>query len=206
MNSNYFIADTHFGHANIIKYCNRPFSSVDEHDECLIKNWNSVVKQGDNVYHLGDYGLLPENRALEIRRRLNGTIFFIEGNHDKTAAKLRNSLGMFGWYDKVRSVRAEGFEYFLSHYSHRVWNKSHHGVVHLYGHSHNTLPDDPKAHSMDVGIDATAARLSNLPSGRTPDLGTTKADDYRPISVAEVQKFMAKKEWQPIDHHGRVDA
>jgi calcineurin-like phosphoesterase family protein len=199
----YVVADSHFGHANIIKYCNRPFSSADEHDECLIKNWNAVVKQEDHIYHLGDYGLLPEVRALHIRRRLNGTIFFIEGNHDKTASKLRNVPGVFGWYDKVRSIRVDADEYFLSHYAHRVWNKSHHGVVHLYGHSHNTLPDDPNAHSMDVGIDATAARLAGLPSGRTPDLGTTKADDYRPISIEEVKAFMKTKIWQPVDHHGR---
>ena len=50
----YFIADTHFNHANIIKYCNRPFKNTDEMNKYIIRKWNSVVKERDTVYHLGD--------------------------------------------------------------------------------------------------------------------------------------------------------
>ena len=50
----YFIADTHFNHANIIKYCNRPFKNTDEMNKYIIRKWNSVVKETDTVYHLGD--------------------------------------------------------------------------------------------------------------------------------------------------------
>lgn len=202
MSNTFAIADSHFSHSNILKYCNRPFSNAEEHDEQLIKNWNELVKPGDNVYHLGDFGLLPEPRAREIRRRLNGNIFFIEGNHDKTTFKIKDT---FIWYHQVRMVKVDGVDFWLSHYSHRVWPRSHHGVIHLYGHSHNTLPDDPNARSMDVGIDATAARLAGLPSGKTPDLGTTKKEDYRPVSVEEISAFMSKKIFKPIDHHGQKE-
>ena len=52
----YFIADTHFNHANIIKYCNRTFKNTHEMNEYIIQKWNSVVKKDDTVYHLGDVG------------------------------------------------------------------------------------------------------------------------------------------------------
>ena len=52
---NYYIADTHFGHENIMRHCNRPFTSVDEQDEILIKNWNNTVGKNDTVYIIGDF-------------------------------------------------------------------------------------------------------------------------------------------------------
>ncbi len=53
----FVIADTHFGHTNIIKYCNRPFSCTEDMDEALIKNWNETVSNNDVVLHLGDFGV-----------------------------------------------------------------------------------------------------------------------------------------------------
>lgn len=73
-------SDTHFNHANIIKYC--PFSSVEEMNETIIANWNKVVSQGDTVYHLGDFALGDKSLIPDFIRRLNGHISFIMGNHD----------------------------------------------------------------------------------------------------------------------------
>ena len=67
----FFIADTHFGHANVIKFCARPFASVEEMDETLIENWNAKVKGCDTVFVLGDMFYRCENVA-EILWRLSG--------------------------------------------------------------------------------------------------------------------------------------
>lgn len=48
MANTFFIADTHFNHSNIIKYCNRPFISSEDQTSKLIENWNSVVKDEDD--------------------------------------------------------------------------------------------------------------------------------------------------------------
>lgn len=78
----YFIADTHFNHENIIKYCNRPFKNAKEMNEYIVSKWNSAVAQNDIVYHLGDVGFGTTEELKEIVNRLNGTKILIRGNHD----------------------------------------------------------------------------------------------------------------------------
>ena len=78
----WFIGDTHWGHANILKYeaDYRPFKHIHEHDEALIENWNSVVKDEDTIFHLGDFCFGRKN--IHIAKRLNGKKRLIMGNHD----------------------------------------------------------------------------------------------------------------------------
>ena len=77
----YFTSDPHYWHANVIKLCNRPFASVEEMNDAMIKNWNSVVKPEDTVYCLGDFSLAL--RPAEIYTKiLNGTKYLVPGNHD----------------------------------------------------------------------------------------------------------------------------
>lgn len=77
----FFTSDHHFDHANILKYCERPFVSVEEMNSALIDNWNSVVNPGDQIYHLGDFSL--GIKSLNIVSKLNGRKFLVAGNHDK---------------------------------------------------------------------------------------------------------------------------
>ena len=81
----FLIADLHLGHANIIRYCSRPFlvSDVREMDHVLIKNWNYTISSLNRIYYLGDlrYGK-DALSALQYRRKLKGCITFIQGNHD----------------------------------------------------------------------------------------------------------------------------
>jgi calcineurin-like phosphoesterase family protein len=88
----FLTSDSHFGHRNIIKYCDRPFWSDKEVDpsdedvhnmnETMIENWNRVVSANDVIYHLGDFAFLSKEKLKELRKRLNGRIRLIMGNHD----------------------------------------------------------------------------------------------------------------------------
>lgn len=96
----WFISDTHFGHENIIKYENRPFTDTKEMDNFLIKNWNSVVKNGDKVFHLGDLVFKGDKiKSTELIVKLNGDITLIKGNHDNHSNNWYRDCGIKEVYD-----------------------------------------------------------------------------------------------------------
>lgn len=150
----FFISDTHFGHENILKYCDRPFKNAKEMDEVIIANWNSVVDRNDIVYHLGDFSFAEPT---QYTKRLNGNIILILGNHDKQsiiAQKRANSnkeIAPFAEMHKILEIKIGETPITLNHFAQRVWNKSHFNAYHLYGHSHGLLPAQGK--SFDVGVD-----------------------------------------------------
>lgn len=84
MTETFFIGDTHFGHRNILRFDaikpHRPFNSIEEHDEELVRRWNSVVSKGDTVWHLGDFAF--SSKAIAIAGRLKGMKRLVLGNHD----------------------------------------------------------------------------------------------------------------------------
>lgn len=88
----FFTSDTHFGHRNLLSakmHRPRPFSSIEEHDEALIRAWNAVVRPDDIVWHLGDFAYRCDlSYAAGIRARLNGRIRLIRGNHDDLGEQL----------------------------------------------------------------------------------------------------------------------
>jgi len=137
----YFTADEHFGHTNIIKYCNRPFNNAEEMDEQLIKNHNEVVGTDDTVYHVGDFTLKNKEYADKIINRLTGKHIFLMGSHDNWNKELPYVIELS--VDEIYVV--------MCHYAMRVWPRSHYDSVMLYGHSHGKLP--PQKNSHDVGVD-----------------------------------------------------
>lgn len=135
----YFTADQHFGHINIIKYCDRPFKHVDEMNDKIIANHNKVVHDKDVVYHLGDFTM--ERDAEKYIRRLNGTHKFIRGSHDYWNPDL----------PYIIELKIEDIYIVLCHYAMRSWPRSYHGSIQLYGHSHGQL--SPDKNQLDVGVD-----------------------------------------------------
>jgi calcineurin-like phosphoesterase family protein len=156
LNDIWLTADEHYNHDNIIKFCGRPFADVKEMKEAFIENHNKVVKPGDRVYHLGDmfWRTTTVTEAIEIVTRLNGQHYYIYGNHDEVFRKNPPVRNMFIWCRDAENLKVDGYPHiWLSHYAHRVWNGSHRGAYHLYGHTHNALPQDGSL-SFDVGVDA----------------------------------------------------
>ncbi len=79
----WFTADAHFGHANIIRYCDRPYRSVEAMRSGLVRRWNAVVGESDRVFVLGDFALGRVEETLGVLKELNGVKELLVGNHDR---------------------------------------------------------------------------------------------------------------------------
>jgi hypothetical protein len=152
-NKNYwFSSDFHIGHTNILKYDNRPFSSIEEHDATLLKRYNNLVDAKDDFYFLGDFALgCHPNKVYATISQMNGNKFFIKGNHDrKETVKAYEKYGTF--LNGYAEIEIERQRIILCHYPLRCWNGSNKNSIHLYGHCHGSIEKFPNGKSMDVGI------------------------------------------------------
>jgi calcineurin-like phosphoesterase family protein len=188
--------DTYNDHGKI-RWTSKNISNLraEEMTECLINDWNKVVTDNDTVYHAGDFSFGDPTNIL---RRLNGQIVLIPGNHDKhildycynhrNSDKIRVMGGLPVRGDKVFTIGeivVDGIQISISHFAQRVWNKSHFGAIHVYGHSHGSLPESDDSLSMDIGVDAHYKRFGN----------------YSPFTIKEIMSVMAKRKFVAIDHH-----
>lgn len=89
----YLTSDEHFDHENIIKYCNRPFSSVAEMNDRMVSEWNNIVMMNDTVYVIGDFALTSIERIYHFCKILNGRKILIKGNHDRHTIKKYKEAG-----------------------------------------------------------------------------------------------------------------
>lgn len=182
----FFISDTHFGHANIIKYCNRPFRDVIGMREQMIRNWNKKVPVDATVFHCGDFAFADKEEVADILNRLNGRIVLIRGNHDQEHDQKKYQwLHLFEEvHDLLRIVVLDHSQSItLCHYPMLVWDRSHQGAWMLHGHCHGTLHNAP---------------------GLILDMGVDCSPHYEPWSFAEVKQLMAKKRQEIVDGHGNI--
>jgi calcineurin-like phosphoesterase family protein len=164
-----FTADPHLGHANIIKYCNRPFTP-DEMDDMLIGRFNERVSDEDTVYILGDFTLGGPQLAARYFARLNGHIFVVPSlDHDQRWVR-KAMVSKCGAEVMVLPALVEIEHELLGratlcHYPMASWPRSHYGTWHLHGHSHGTMgvsnasadrvlpPGSHRGMRVDVGVD-----------------------------------------------------
>lgn len=158
-------ADLHLGHANIIKFLNRPFRDasgkldVDAMDHALIANWNnSGIGDDHDVFIVGDFANKCHPRKLNSYfHALKGRKHLVSGNHDK-----KPTLTL-PWASPVEAIReiVIGEQYvILCHYALRTWHRIGKGALHCFGHSHGRLP--PMGNSIDVGVDVFGMRPVRL--------------------------------------------
>ena len=137
MGNIFFTSDCHFSHANIIKYCNRPFKDIIEMNDTLIHNWNIQVSNNDLVFYLGDlmWGK-SVNDLNTLISKLNGKIILIKGNHDNFTDQQYLNAGIVKVYDLLET-KILNYYFVLCHYQMMFWDRSHYGSFHLYGHQHD---------------------------------------------------------------------
>lgn len=140
---NYFISDLHFGHKNCLSFDNRPFTSIEENDETIIKNWNDTVGIDDDVYLLGDISWYNATKTIEIFNNLNGYIHLIKGNHDSRLLKNRELQSRFCEITDYKELSLDdGHIVVLCHYPIPCFNNHYYGSYHLFGHVHTGFEDN----------------------------------------------------------------
>ena len=192
----FFTSDLHFGHKNIIKFCDRPWPSEPEMDEGLIENWNKTVGAEDLIYILGDLFFCGSTRAKEIIRRLHGKKILILGNHDwkRIRETKADEYGLFtiqnfGTFELgERKIYMHHFPYrgFGDHvegeerYSeHRLVNE---GNWLLHGHIHNAWKIKEKC--INVGVDVW---------------------NYFPVSLEQITDLIKDTEMHPLHTSPNID-
>jgi calcineurin-like phosphoesterase family protein len=194
MTTIWFTADLHLGHANIIRYCLRPFLSaaekeqalqdprgkwrlseetVQRHDDALLAALNAMVQSQDTLWILGDFCWGRWETARHYRDQIRcQNVHLIWGNHDH-----RSIRPLFSEAIEQGMISVEGQDIWLNHYPMRSWHKSFHGSWHLYGHVHGRLVKEDEAN----------------PWGLTKDVGVD-ACNYEPISFSQLQAYMAPRQ------------
>lgn len=166
----YFTSDEHYYHHNILRYSNRPFSSLSEMHDILLENHNKIVKNTDVTFHLGDYTFEKDcDKVHNFIKKFNGNHVFITGSHDywqkEYSRKYKEN------FRDIREVKYNDITIVICHYCMTSWPKSHYGSWHLFGHHHGNMTYNV-GKSYDIGVDC---------------------NNFRPISFDEIVEIMKNR-------------
>ena len=176
----YFTADLHISHANIIRFCNRPFNDVHSMNKHITESWNKIVQPDDEIYVLGDVTFKLTKRGVRhVFSLLNGKKYVIKGNHDRSdyLNNLQNAK-MIEWWKYTHDISYEHngktYDFSLSHYPHYPLKNDN--IICLHGHVHGIYEHNGEYfHSpgvLDVGVDNVG---------------------YEPISIVTIIEFMERQ-------------
>lgn len=181
----WFTSDTHFGHQNILKFCERPFVSIEEMDNTIIERWNSKVGKDDIVFHLGDFAFASNKRWQDLIFKLNGKIYLILGNHDITRWPGTYTMELFDRVENQMLLKIDNkYKVYLNHFPFLCYDGTYRNpedcTIQLHGHVHERIGDTGK----------DAKRLNY----RFPcqyDVGVDNNNFY-PVSWEEILKIIHK--------------
>lgn len=145
---NYYISDTHFFHANAIKFDSRPFSSVEEMNSKIVASWNWRVNPADTVYFLGDFSFGKNPETIELLESLNGHKILIKGNHDSKYLKdiqfTNRWEGIYDYLDVKDEIEGHPVCLHLCHYPIIPFkNRLRENNFMFFGHVHSSTADEP---------------------------------------------------------------
>jgi len=185
----HFYSDPHFGHDNVIKFCNRPYKDLEEMTATFIKKYNRVVKPNDLVIWVGDcFFYYTQQQALDLMGKLNGRKILVRGNHDLKNKQMMNMGFDFCTDELVYEIAGERvtvshYPFLPSFWENVKWHcfykwrmklrgqKTHelrykerrpknYGQFLIHGHTHNK--DRVKGRMIHAGVDAWGDTPVNL--------------------------------------------
>lgn len=181
----YFTSDTHFGHANVIRFAGRPWQTIEQMGAALVASINARVGMRDELWILGDFSYrLGRDEALAIRQSITcRRVHLVPGNHDRNWA-VPELEGAFLLEPPIAKIKYEGYRFVCSHYPIMDWEGMRRGSIQLHGHIHSRpeYNEHNRGRGLfryDVGVDANG---------------------YRPVSIEEVMAF-----FDGVESGGRVN-
>ena len=160
----YFSGCLHLYHSNIIKYCHRPFSSVEEMREDCLNTIRKIIKPEDTWINLGDLWCQNEEQVRDIYNSIKcKEKIFIIGNHDKITLKAQNKYNVFHKTQDYLELKYKDNFFCCSHYPYLSWNHQNHGAMMIHSHTHAAVDKfNTNCRRMDVGYDSTKQWLISI--------------------------------------------
>ena len=166
----YFTSDWHMGHERLVlKYCNRPFRTIRQHDKALPRLANSILTEDDTLYFLGDLTLAGRDYLTlftKIVQKINTeNLILILGNHDRMTWYNYLQMG----FDSVHSeLYLPEYDLYLTHDpANAIKDMS---KMWLCGHVHQHWKKI--SNTINVGVDVW---------------------DFKPVSIQQIQAIRSSQ-------------